>query len=80
VGRGKGAGTGSPVFFFCWASRQVGDSKQGHVVNLTGRERPYHRKRYSAKGSRSSDVSREYVCSCGHIGWSNHIDLDPSRR
>lgn len=26
-------------------------------------------------GSRSTDRAREYVCSCGHTGWSNHIDL-----
>lgn len=71
----RSSGAGSPVWFHCYEARRHGHY-QGHVVNLTGRERPYRRKRYSAKGSRSSDVSREYVCSCGHIGWSNHVDLE----
>ncbi len=26
-------------------------------------------------GSRSTFVAREYRCSCGHVGWSNHTDL-----
>ena len=73
---GRSAGPGSPVFFQCWAARQVGGGRAGHVVNTTGRVRPYRRKRYSMRGVRSSNVSREYVCSCGHIGWSNHIDLE----
>jgi hypothetical protein len=52
-----------------------GGNWQDHHVELTGRERPYHRKRHTVKGSRSTEISREYRCSCGHVGWSNHVDL-----
>jgi hypothetical protein len=50
-----------------------GGNWQDHHVTLTGRERPYRRK--GVMGSRSTHVSREYRCSCGHVGWSNHVDL-----
>jgi hypothetical protein len=74
---GRSAGTGSPVWFMCWRERQTtgGTYMRGeHRVTLTGRQRPY-RKKGSALGSRSSYASREYTCSCGYTGWSNHIDL-----
>lgn len=73
----RSAGAGSPVYFICTvARREWPRGTEEHRVTLTGRERPYHRKRYSAKGSRSSNVAREYKCSCGHVGWSNHKDLE----
>jgi len=46
-----------------------------HIVHLTGRVRPRRQKRYQTIGSRSDHFEREYVCSCGHVGWSNHLDL-----
>jgi hypothetical protein len=67
----KGHGTGSPVWFRCTRDRR-GEGID-HTVTLTGRSRPYHSKR--AMGSRSTDRAREYECSCGHVGWSNHIRL-----
>jgi hypothetical protein len=75
-GRGKGAGTGSPVWFRCWLDRQTTRGQAGvdHVVTLTGRTRPYRPKR--RWGSRASDTVREYKCSCGYTGWSNHVDLE----
>lgn len=68
----RSAGTGSPVWFRCYADRR----REGidHAVTLTGRTRPSRRGR-SPMGSRSTDTDREYTCSCGHTGWSNHVDL-----
>lgn len=70
---GRSAGTGSPVWFRCYNDRRgVGID---HTVRLTGRERPSPAKKGHTKGSRSSWFLREYACSCGHVGWSNHVDL-----
>ena len=72
---GRSAGTGSPVWFFCWRERQIGGRNVEHHVTLTGRQRAYPHRSHHALGSRSTHVSREYTCSCGHTGWSNHVDL-----
>ena len=50
------------------------DFKPGEV-RLTGRTRKAHTGRYAARGLRSDALAREYVCSCGHTGWSNHVWL-----
>lgn len=72
----RSAGTGSPTYFYCWKGRQTARFRRdGHRVELTGRTRPYHSKRYSMLGTRSMSTSYEYRCSCGHVGWSNHADL-----
>jgi hypothetical protein len=73
---GRSAGPGSPVYFRCKVERDTLTSRGGdrHVVELTGRERPYSPSR--TLGTRSTYISREYRClSCGHVGWSNHVDL-----
>jgi hypothetical protein len=79
----RSAGTGSPTWFACSGERaeravlpaRVAPRK--HEVVLTGRTRPARDKPGSARGLRSSDTNREYRCStCGHLGWSNHIDLE----
>ena len=31
--------------------------------------------RGSALGTRSTTTAREYICGCGHVGWSAHVDL-----
>lgn len=74
---GQSAGAGSPVWFRCHRERDSlrRSGLDEHVITLTGRERPYRAKKYQALGVRSDRVAREYVCSCGHTGWSNHIDL-----
>ena len=83
---GTSAGPGSPVDFNCprwrayWASyRKLPVGAQydlrGHIVERTGRTRKYKSRRGSALGVRSDTTSREYVCSCGHKGWSNHKEL-----
>lgn len=72
---GRSAGTGSPVWFRCFRDRRGDYHPPGSTVELTGRERGYGSKRGSAMGSRSTHISREYRCSCGYVGWSNHVDL-----
>lgn len=74
-GRGKGLGTGSPISFKCYRDRLGYGRVGGHIVRRTGAERTYRPKMYSALGARSTAVAREYRCTCGHVGWSAHIDL-----
>lgn len=76
---GRSAGTGSPVWFHCWgertAPRYKDEPRVRHEVELTGRQKPYRSTR--SRGTRSTRVSREYRCLlCGHVGWSNHVDLE----
>jgi len=75
----QNAGAGSPVFFRCSACRSTLHPRghgEGFNVTLTGRVRPTRHRRYRARGVRSTGVDREYRCNdCGHVGWSNHIDL-----
>ena len=80
------AGAGSPVWFVCWRGRQTWkwEDKVRHVrmfdITLTGRTRPYKPPKGSALGVRSTLTSREYRCECGHVGWSNHVDLERMAR
>jgi len=72
----RSAGTGSPVWFHCGAARRQRWHERQYTVTLTGRTRPYRPPRGSAIGTRSVFTAYEYVCdSCGHRGWSNHMDL-----
>lgn len=73
---GRSAGTGSPVYFAClkwrqgyWRNRRY---PHDHVVKRTGRTKPY---KTHKPGIRSLKVSHEYECSCGHVGWTNHMDI-----
>lgn len=68
---GRGSGTGSPTYFRCYNDRRGIDVD--HKIILTGNTKPYLPPR--ALGSRSTFTSYEYICSCGHRGWSNHVDL-----
>lgn len=72
---GQSAGAGSPVWFRCAQARREGRYGQEHNVELTGRSKPYRASKGHALGTRSSYKTREYRCSCGHVGWSNHVDL-----
>jgi len=57
-------------------------STGGHLrdIELTGRRRKRKPKRGSAPGLRSDSYAREYRCrSCGHVGWSKHMDLGAKR-
>jgi len=82
---GRSAGTGSPQFFMCAAlrARFYKDRDryyQDHAkVQVTGRTKRHYTGQCSALGQRSSRISREYRCECGHVGWSNHRDLGALR-
>jgi hypothetical protein len=39
---------------------------------LTGRKRKV---KSNKGGARVCQISREFRCSCSHVGWSRHIDL-----
>ena len=73
--RGKYAG--QRLYFRCSAcSKTTGprySQPRGYTndVRLTGR----FRRRPTRGSPRSTFASREYVCRCGHTGWSNHVDL-----
>lgn len=74
----RSAGPGSPIRFKCWRERRgymttIHGRPIEHEIRLTGRRRPFLPRR--VLGSRSTFFSREYTCSCGHVGWSNHRDL-----
>lgn len=74
---GTNAGTGCPIAFRCHGERRLTDERRGgHVVHVTGRER----KAQGNRNARMDVVAREYVCSCGHTGWSRHIDLQQRKR
>lgn len=68
---GRSAGAGSPLSFKC---RGCGDASY-RTIRLTGRTRVRATKHGSARGARHGGVAREYVCGCGHTGWSTHVDL-----
>lgn len=72
---GANNGTGQPNWFRCSKCRStLRGSKGGWAgdVTLTGRRRPHSGK----AGARNSYIDREYECgSCGHVGWSCHIEL-----
>jgi predicted RNA-binding Zn-ribbon protein involved in translation (DUF1610 family) len=73
---GKGSGTGSPNFFRCTKCRSTlrYSEENGYDVTLTGRVRAHHPPR--SRGTRNAYVKVEYRCnSCGHVGWSSHIDI-----
>lgn len=71
---GANNGTGQPYWFRCSKCRRHGGRNDGWVgcVTLTGKKRVHRGK----QGARNTFIDREYVCgSCGHTGWSCHIDL-----
>lgn len=71
-----GRGTGVPVSFMCPRERVQRRSgwvpPAAHLVTLTGRVKPYNTRNHPP---RSTNTKREYRCACGHVGWSNHVDL-----
>lgn len=73
-------GKGSPSYFACSACREAQgmaavykdrDPRSKNTRARTGRER-------KARGNRNIrmlGVIVEYVCTCGHTGWSKHQDV-----
>lgn len=81
----RSAGPGSPLAFFCSACRRRSGwsvaRRAGYDVVRTGRTRKHRSKFGSARGVRSLGVAHEYRCrSCGHIGWSAHVDMERKPR
>ena len=83
MGRGQGdhVGTGYPLTFRCPKERRERDWRGGNArvearhaaIVRTGRTRPAPS---PGKGHpRKLAVSFEFVCPCGHVGWSCHIDV-----
>ncbi len=77
---GKNNGTGRPLSFRCSRCRagriyyrRVTPSGGVQDVTLTGKKKPLNDG--NANG-RNSAHSRQYVCKCGHVGWSRHTDLE----
>jgi hypothetical protein len=78
----RSAGTGNPIWFHCSQARKIWYTdvertrreRNQHSVTLTGRTKVNPSRRRSS--GRVSDLSREYRCSCGHIGWSTHKALE----
>lgn len=76
---GQSAGPGSPIMFRCSRCRRNCRTWNGswyafnceHKTALTGK----WRKRKFCVGVRSALVEVQYECDCGHVGWSNHVDL-----
>lgn len=72
---GANNGTGQPYWFRCSQCRSTvrgSDGGWAGDVDLTGRRRPHRGK----VGARITSIDREYACrSCGHVGWSAHLDL-----
>lgn len=84
----ESAGAGSPIWFRCAACRStlrwtdpVSNTHRGMRVKLTGKTKKYYGRTGSALGVRSTHVCRQYEClDCGHVGYSNHIDLERLER
>lgn len=73
----RSAGPGYPIFFRCrelasiWP-RTSYDEKR-HQTKLTGKVKPTP---FNGKGNpRKSWLTFQYECTCGHVGWSSHSDL-----
>jgi hypothetical protein len=72
---GTNGGTGYPYTFRCakcktrFGRRQEEMGFQRRTLQATGRTRPMlHR------GYRQTTRKIEYVCGCGHRGWTQHMD------
>jgi hypothetical protein len=71
----------TPMWLLCPVQRREnGDARtrdwrrsqfRMHELRVTGRWKPNPSRR---RGPRTSDLSREIVCSCGKTFWSTHID------
>jgi hypothetical protein len=83
-----GYGTGYPIWFQCAKARRIwygprssaagatrtALERSEHHTELTGRTRPTP---HTGKGHpRKSWTTFEYRCTCGHVGWSSHKNLE----
>lgn len=78
MGRGKGAGTGQPIWLKCPVERQTGWRYGGigeHTLRRTGRTRGEKTRteiEYGCVGRYFKRFQTEFVCSCGTTGWTRH--------
>jgi hypothetical protein len=73
MSRGKYAG--QPLTFHCPACFVMDKTRRTvGAVRLTGREKKRRSGGINHHGW--GKVAYEYRCSCGHIGWSRHPDLE----
>lgn len=79
----KTAGAGQPLFFHCpkYRSARATEREAAYLafmlrahreITLTGRTRKVRK----PNGQRMTKTAREYRCTCGHVGWSRHVDLE----
>jgi hypothetical protein len=72
IGRGKGAGTGTPISFKCRReARREADHRYARHYR-TGRTKPNPS---NNRGARVLGTLFEYECSCGFVGWTRHVDI-----
>lgn len=67
----------SPISFQCSAGRRNiswrdRGERNEHEVVRTGRTKPNPSRR---RGQRTLGELHEYECSCGHIGWTKHVEI-----
>ncbi len=67
----------TPHYLNCPVARRNRDFRTGHlpgghVIRRTGRTKPRTTRR---PGQRTLDTSHEYRCTCGHVGWTTHMDI-----
>lgn len=78
----RSSGAGYPVWFMCPKLRRIwprtSNDNRAHVTTPTGRVR---KTRVTGKGHpRKSWWTMEYICACGHTGWSSHKDLEQAHK
>lgn len=73
----RAAGTGSPQFFLCPVLRRQWPRTSAH--HRLHRTIPTGRHKAGGRsvngGMRRVARALEFECSCGHVGWSTHIEL-----
>lgn len=65
----------TPYWFRCYRERKQLRRDSGisdHAVHRTGRKKENPSRNRSV---RTLGELHEYVCSCGHRGWTNHMDI-----
>lgn len=75
---GRGSGKGQPMFLRCPVERRERSSVYvrigaRHDLVRTGRVRGEPREFGASRSLVGGTV--EFRCSCGHVGWTNHVDV-----
>ena len=80
-----GYGSGVPLWFVCPALRRrlagrklppwADLERRQHSQTRTGRTRPLSGRETGNRHPRTLSEHHEYVCTCGHRGWTKHKDI-----